>query len=484
MKIMYVIGLLIMLIGVIPAVLGVFFKKVFKETQLATPLSIFMILVFIWQVDIGVLYFHEFLSHDTILFLFKLFRGSILFVIPLTIYIVYFSYSRDTYKNKEKTMVEKIVNFVISKPVFIFTLIMSIIAYLINWTGYGVTSMYLEQLLDTNIHYYYPTSQLISKSFLFGLAVTLFIVLVCSYLTLKYISNKSLRQFMKTFVIFSFLLIVGGIFNLEPTLGSLVSSIFVVAFTTAILIAFVRMYITQLHDYNKLIQREMKLDYLGSLSASLIHEIRNPLHHIKNYSYILSKTLKMDDDSREFFSYIEKSTEQLKDIVESFTDYIDTKQMEIKKEDLNEVIEHAIDLTRANLEEHRVEIKFHNKYEQVIVPINKAYITQVFVNLIKNSAESIPEDRESRFITISIESINDSVEIDFKDTGKGIPTENWENIFNPFISNKKRGMGLGLAFSKKIVLEHQGDLKVVDSNPEGTHFRISIPMNTFFINKQ
>lgn len=477
---MYVIGFLIILIGAIPAVLGISFKRIFKETRLATPLSIYMFLIFFWQIDIGVLYLSYFLPEEVILFLFKLFRGAILFVIPLTIYISYISYSRNTYMNKEKTTSEKIMRVVISKPVFIFSLILSIITYIVNWTPYGVTAIYHERILGTEIIYYYPMSGFISTGFLVGLGIVDFVVLICSYFSIRYISNKPLRQFLKTFVVFAFLLIIGGILNLEPRFGSLASSVFVIAFTIAVMVAFVRMYIAQLNDYNKLVQRERKMDYVGSLSASLIHEIRNPLHHIKNYSYIIKQTQDMTEDGKEFFSYMENSTEQLETIVESFTSYIDTRKLEFKTEDLNEVIEHTIELTKGNLDENNVEVIYKNKYENVKIPINKAQLTQVLVNLIKNSSESIPEEREERMIRIDIGFVDDSVEVNLRDTGKGIPPENWEDIFNPFISNKERGMGLGLAFSKKIMLEHRGDLRVIDSNPNGTHFRISIPKNSFF----
>ncbi|WP_121616605.1 sensor histidine kinase [Virgibacillus halodenitrificans] len=476
---MYVIGILVILIGVIPAVLGLYFKKIFKETRLATPLSLFMILIFVWQVDIGVLYFYEFLPEGVILFLFKLFRGAIFTVLPLTIYISYSSYSRNTYINKEKTIMEKVAKVVISKPVFIFSLILSIIAYFINWSVYGVTDIYMKQLFNTGINYYYPLSGMIGKNILISLIIITFLVLFCSCFSIRYISNKPLRQFMKTFVVFSFLLIMGGVLNLVPNLGSLVSTIFVIAFTAAVMIAFVRMYISQLNDYTKLLQREKKLDYLGGLSASLIHEIRNPLHLIKNYSYIIKETQDLNEKGKKMFSYIDKSTDHLGTIVESFTNYMETELFEMKIEDLNEVIEHAIELTRGNLNEYHTKVNFNSRYENIKVPLHKGYITQVFVNLIKNSAESIPEERTERTITIDIEFVDDYIEVNLRDTGKGIPSENWNKIFDPFISNKKRGMGLGLSLSKKIMLEHQGDLIVEDSNSYGTQFRIRIPKNSF-----
>ena len=73
----------------------------------------------------------------------------------------------------------------------------------------------------------------------------------------------------------------------------------------------------------------------------------------------------------------------------------------------------------------------------------------------------------------------DRIFINFIDTGKGIPADNWESIFDPFISSKKDGLGLGLPFVKNIIFEHRGDIKVVDSGPKGTHIQIILPQYFF-----
>lgn len=102
---------------------------------------------------------------------------------------------------------------------------------------------------------------------------------------------------------------------------------------------------------------------------------------------------------------------------------------------------------------------------------------QVFINLIKNSIEAIPEDRKDKRIAIQIEVDQEMIMIHFKDTGTGIGQEQWESVFNPFLSLKSEGMGLGLPYVKKIVIEHLGNIRIVESSTEGTHFQIEIPQN-------
>ena len=149
----------------------------------------------------------------------------------------------------------------------------------------------------------------------------------------------------------------------------------------------------------------------------------------------------------------------------------------LKKENLIEVINESINLSSEMLRTNEVEIEFSNKYYPLIAYINKTNLGQVFINLIKNSVEAMPEGRVEKKILIKTELKNEHILIHFIDTGKGIPEANWESVFDPFISLDKRGMGLGLPFVKKTIIEHLGNITIAESSPEGTHFIIEIPQN-------
>ncbi|WP_327077230.1 ATP-binding protein [Heyndrickxia coagulans] len=84
---------------------------------------------------------------------------------------------------------------------------------------------------------------------------------------------------------------------------------------------------------------------------------------------------------------------------------------------------------------------------------------------------------ELKRIAIRIEVDQEMIMIHFKDTGTGIGREHWESVFNPFLSLKPEGMGLGLPYVKKIIIEHLGNIRIVESSAEGTHFQIEIPQN-------
>lgn len=114
-------------------------------------------------------------------------------------------------------------------------------------------------------------------------------------------------------------------------------------------------------------------------------------------------------------------------------------------------------------------------HKPIFVFVNKTYLQQVFINLLKNSIEAIPSDSNYRKIMIDCHLSQERVVIDFYDTGTGIPPERWKTIFDPFISNKDSGLGLGLPFVKKMIFEHRGDIEIIESTNTGTHMQIQIP---------
>jgi nitrogen fixation/metabolism regulation signal transduction histidine kinase len=265
--------------------------------------------------------------------------------------------------------------------------------------------------------------------------------------------------------------------NFSESAGSIFSSIGVVIFSTVIIFEFAKMNSNIQLSYYQLQERQKKLDFTGNLAGSLIHEVKNTNQIIVGFSKMLntSETLTIKDKSA--LEMIKKASEHLGDLASNYKEYMKSSKMVFEMEDLEFIIKESIDFSKEIVNEHEVDIEFINHYKPLKAYVNKTYLQQVFINLIKNSAEAIPENREKRKITIETEVQNNSIMIHFMDTGKGIPMENWESVFDPFISFKERGMGLGLPFVKKIIIEHLGNISIVQSTPEGTHFQIEIPQN-------
>ncbi|MFN7181522.1 MAG: sensor histidine kinase, partial [Planctomycetota bacterium] len=120
-----------------------------------------------------------------------------------------------------------------------------------------------------------------------------------------------------------------------------------------------------------------------------------------------------------------------------------------------------------------VSIKFERK-ENFMLCCDRKYLEQAIFNLIKNAVEAIPAQGEVNVLFLKM---GDSCYIEVKDTGKGISSQIKDLLFTPFITTKKNGVGLGLAFTKKIVDAHQGTIEIGYTGEAGTSFQIKIPLN-------
>jgi len=231
-------------------------------------------------------------------------------------------------------------------------------------------------------------------------------------------------------------------------------------------------------NYNRLMERQKKLDNAGSLTASLVHEVKNTLQIINGYSKLLGES-QLPSEGKRMNVMIQNASNQMEDLISNYTKLLKYKSIDFKMVDLNEIIEQSIEISEEFLQRNAVEVFFDKKYSTLKTYANHAYLKQVFVNLIKNSSEAFPKEGSIRNIMFSTDIQVDRIFINIIDTGIGIPADNWNSIFDPFTTSKTEGLGLGLPFVKNIILEHRGDIKVMDSSSKGTHIQIILPQYSF-----
>jgi signal transduction histidine kinase len=472
-----IISFLIAIIGIIPIVLAISVLKLYKGSELAIPLLLYMLSISFWQLDIAVLYLKGTFSEEIILWLFKLFRAGPTFMIPLVFYLCYVAINKHStgFKNK---LFHRFLLSVFNYKVLVFLFVFSIVVYTINMTKLGIVGLKEVEIINANTYFYFPEYGPLQFLYLFHTG-SFVIQLVFTYIISKHIQNKYLSNFLGTFSFCSFLLFISGLANFIPGTGALYSSFGVIIFSVIIIFSFVKMNTSMTVNYNRLIERQKKLDYTGNLTASLVHEVKNSLVIITGYSKLLSELTTLPKQGQRMNAMIHTAAKQIDELTQNYTKYIKYNSIDYRMADLNEVIENALELTKEITKENSVEVSFERKYKTLKAYINQTYLNQVFVNLIKNSIEAFPKDRSLRRITITTNVEADIIFLNIIDSGKGMPIDNWETIFDPFISYKQEGMGLGLPFVKKILFEHRGDIKVVDSSPNGTHFQITLPQYTF-----
>ena len=220
-----------------------------------------------------------------------------------------------------------------------------------------------------------------------------------------------------------------------------------------------------------------KLSALGQLSASLAHEIKNPLSSIKGTAEILLDEFPPDHPKREFVEILLKETTRLNNTVEEVLQFSRRGIQGNKKEDsITEPISQVIDRVRSLLASQlrKKSITLTVKGWETGKSFNVAgdKLSQVFLNIILNAIDASPQKGE---IIIETAKLGSGYEITVIDNGAGIADALKDKIFDPFYSTKEGGTGLGLSISKKIVERYGGTLTLSDAETGGACFSVFLP---------
>jgi signal transduction histidine kinase len=226
--------------------------------------------------------------------------------------------------------------------------------------------------------------------------------------------------------------------------------------------------------YDLLVEMRTKLDMLHELSAGITHELRNPLSSIKGAVSLLNDRLGnlTADKSREYLDLISEEVERLNGILTNFRSLV--RPIKISKEPLivNDVIEKTVMLMRMGENSPKIELSLSP--EMPLCTSDPQTLRQVFINLIQNAHEACgPEGR----LHIATHYIPPSIRISFTDSGRGIPAEILSKVFEPFVSTKANGMGLGLSICRRLVDLNGGTIEAANEGG-GACFTIHLPAGT------
>ena len=221
-----------------------------------------------------------------------------------------------------------------------------------------------------------------------------------------------------------------------------------------------------------------RLTAMGEMASALAHELNQPLSAIANYLKGSVRLLKADPIPKDRVSEaMDKAAEQAMragDIIRRLRDFVARGETERRVESLPKLIEEASALALVGAKEHGVRVKFAFDPNVNLVLADKVQIQQVLLNLIRNAMEAM-ETSKVRNLVIAVRSSGDeAAEISVSDTGSGIEPRIAEQLFQPFVTTKRAGMGVGLSISRTIVEAHGGRIWV-EPNPEGgTIFRLTL----------
>jgi two-component system sensor histidine kinase HydH len=230
-------------------------------------------------------------------------------------------------------------------------------------------------------------------------------------------------------------------------------------------------------------RRSERLAALGQMSAGLAHEIRNPLGIIKGSAEMLHQKLGHADSlSTELADNISSETNRLSVLVTRFLDFARPLHAELVPQPITPVLDRALHDVRATLVENGDLVKVEKFYDSnlPLVPLDEELIERAFVNLIQNAYDAMGRGGGILRIRAANSGSYPGVEVRIEDTGPGIPPDLREQIFNPFVTTKKTGVGLGLSIVSRIIDGHHGTIRVESGEDahgrQGAVFIMSFPV--------
>jgi len=252
---------------------------------------------------------------------------------------------------------------------------------------------------------------------------------------------------------------------------SVVVVVSVVVFTAAVIVTLLRR-----SDRRRV--EEEKVAAIGTATARILHQIKNPLQTVVLNADILQDERIVSDVAvrREVCEAIVSESQRLVSMLDELSVYASGARRALNRQPvrLHELVAQVVKQEERDARETGVRVEA-GAFGEVVVLADAYYLHQVFENLVRNAREAMSE-QEDRRLSIRVESVGGSAEVRVADNGPGITAENLEQIFQPFVSTKGKGMGLGLAICREIVEGHGGRLDVESTPGLGATFIVRLPL--------
>ncbi len=244
-----------------------------------------------------------------------------------------------------------------------------------------------------------------------------------------------------------------------------------VALENARLYAELRDYVRQVEESQQALIQAEKMAAVGRLTASIAHEINNPLQAVSNSLHLAGRQELDPTHRKKYLELVDGEVERLMGTVQRMLDFYRTGTLKRKPANINELIQRVLELLQQQLARHEIEVSLDlaPQLPQVLVVSNQ--IQQVFFNIILNAMDAMPEGGQL-FIQSGYQ--NGTVEVLFEDTGPGVPEHIRERIFEPFMSTRENGTGLGMSVSYNILDAHGGSIELLNGRNRGACFRVRL----------
>lgn len=231
--------------------------------------------------------------------------------------------------------------------------------------------------------------------------------------------------------------------------------------------------LTERRRLEKKVLESERLATVGLVASYISHEIKNPLTVISGFANQILRSIGEEGKNREKLNIIIKEVNRLEGFLSDVRDFTKLSQPTKSMAGINTVLEEVITFFAQEFEAHHVTVEKCIDPDMPETLFDPRQLKQVFINIVKNSVEAMPEGGK---LSIATQLKDECIEIRISDTGKGIAPEDLKDIFSPFVTTKPTGTGLGLAISRKIINDHEGEVSIQSKLGEGTVCTIVLPV--------
>jgi signal transduction histidine kinase len=229
--------------------------------------------------------------------------------------------------------------------------------------------------------------------------------------------------------------------------------------------------VQELQQREREVLRAEQLAAVGQLAAGVAHEVRNPLTSIK-----MLVQLALEDRTglpRDDLWVIESEVRKMEHSLQTFLDFARPPKPERRRVNLHDVISGVLNLTRGRAEKQKVAVRVDAPAEPILLTADAGQLQQVLVNLVLNGFDAMPA---GGVLNLQVRQSGAWIDVEVADTGHGVSEELMPRLFQPFVSSKDTGLGLGLAISRRIAEDHGGTILVANRPGSGATFTLRLPI--------
>lgn len=400
---------------------------------------------------------------------------------PLSIYIIGIAYFRNCNSNKNELFLEVVLYSSLylliklgSKNILVYPMILLnvplLVAYLKNKTRVVI-------IISTVLLIYYCNNTNI-------LPIYLLLEYIIYFIVYKFIFTKrcSPIQVIGIFVVIkAFIMAVEMYFIFSPNSNMVINFVLIyfimILFTLiAYLILFFLNKGEEIMELNNVVHELEKEKKLRESLFKITHEIKNPIAVCKGYLDMMDY-----DDLEKIERYVSIVKDEINRTLILMDDFLDYTKIQIEKDitDVYLLLEDTCDIVKPLFKKNHIKLELNVPDDEVYMEIDYNRLKQVLVNILKNSIEAKDEKKDDNYVSINVENKKSEIVIKIKDNGIGMDKNTLDKVDEMFYTTKEKGTGLGVALSKEIINQHNGDIKYSSVNNKYTIVTINLPVESF-----